>query len=345
MANLLSVVQFACMAGTNRKGVSNAERALQRRLPRTREAAGVLGLAREIASATRIPLVDAWTVADTALQDGSSVPRVLSLPGSPAGLVTASLDLARYRTALDLRIATAHERFPARARGRPAARPDSATDRARVAGIDLRLLVALDGLAVNTRQQALRDHLAWEKAGGRRREPGLSGLGDPDLLDLLREAALARLPVVLIGGVAAALHGASHLATSLELCCDASEHTAARLAARLAVRLARWRSGDPGKAAPSAGAIDGAMLHSLPTLTIDTDAGRLTLLHTVPGIGGYDEALRRSEAVELSGVPVRLLRLGALIDATRATGLANQQQLRHELAALRDLRDTRRARS
>ncbi len=341
MSDILSVAQFACIAGTNRKGVSNAERALKHRLPRSREAAGILGLAREIASATGIPLVDAWAAAGAALQDGSSASRVLSLPGSPAGLVTASIDLVRYRTALDLRIATARERFPARARGRPAARPDSALDRASAAGIDLRLLVALDGLALDSRQQALRDHLAWVKAGGRRLEPGLSGLGDPDLLDLLREAALARLHVVLVGGVAAALHGASHLATSLEFCCDPSNETAARLAAR----LARWRAVGPGAGASTAGTIDGAMLHSLPTLTIDTNAGRLTLLHVVPGIGGYDEVLRRSEAVELSGAPVRLLRLGALIDATRATGLASQQQLLLELAALRDLRDTRRARS
>lgn len=207
------------------------------------------------------------------------------------------------------------------------------------AGVDLRLLDALDRCTVESRLQSLRDHLAWIRAGGQRRSPSLSGLNDPDLLDLLREAALARLRVVLVGGVAAALHGASCLATSLELCCDASDETAVRIAAR----LARWRSVAPqGASSTTVGPIDGVMVRHLPTLAVDTVAGRLTLLHTVPGIGGYDDVLRRSEAVEFSGAPVNLLRLGALIDATRATGRVNQQRLLLELELLRERRETRR---
>ena len=162
----MTLAQVAHAAGTDRKGIANADRALGRRIPRTREGAGQLGIAREIAGATNVSLHDAWPVAGTALATTGTACAVL-LPGSPAGVVTFMLDLDFYRQLARARWSAAVHFFPANLRGRPLRRRGSAVSRARTFGVDLSLVGASLRRSAPARLSAASDNMAFAIAFAR----------------------------------------------------------------------------------------------------------------------------------------------------------------------------------
>jgi predicted nucleotidyltransferase len=153
--------------------------------------------------------------------------------------------------------------------------------------------------------------------------------------EILAELAARHIRVVVVGGVAATIHGSARLTNDLDLCYD----TAAENVESLVALLREWGAYLRGVPAGLPFFMDARTFQTTPLLTLTTTVGELDLLDEVPGVGRYAAVLAASEPFEIDGVPFRALSLDALIDAKRAA--RRKKDLEHliELEAIRALRD------
>ena len=133
------------------------------------------------------------------------------------------------------------------------------------------------------------------------------------LLDRLAEAEVA---FVVVGGMAAVLHGADIVTVDLDVCYEPSAGNRARLAAALAPLGPCPRGREPGLPF----ALDARTLADAPLPALATSAGALDLLTNVPGVGDWSAVQAASDPFRVASQTVRVLSLDALIDAKRAAG-------------------------
>lgn len=141
---------------------------------------------------------------------------------------------------------------------------------------------------------------------------------------------------VLIGGLAAVVHGSPLPTTDVDVTPARDAANLERLAAALRELDARIRTGDPdGVVFP----IDAAFLAAQPRmLNLMTDAGDLDLTFVPAGFeGGYDELIAESDELELvSGVTTRVARLRAIIRSKQTADRVKDQRALPYLLALLD---------
>ncbi len=149
-------------------------------------------------------------------------------------------------------------------------------------------------------------------------------------------AALVRQEIqfVVIGGVAATIHGSARLTNDLDICYD----TAADNLERLVVLLTGWHAYLRGVEPGLPFVLDTRALRTTPIMTLTTDVGDLDLLDRVPGVGDYPAALAASERVTIGKVEFRALRLEALIASKQAVRRPKDVEQLIELEALLALR-------
>jgi hypothetical protein len=140
------------------------------------------------------------------------------------------------------------------------------------------------------------------------------------LLGMVAGLTRARVPFVVVGGVAATAHGSARVTDDLDVCYD----TATRSLEALAQLLAGWRAYPRGIERGLPFIMDVLTLRMAPTLTLETSEGRLDLLDTVAGVGDYKACRVASEGIDVTveghRVRFRALTLEALIRAKRAAG-------------------------
>ena len=151
------------------------------------------------------------------------------------------------------------------------------------------------------------------------------------LVELL---AAADVEFVVVGGLAAVVHGSAYVTNDVDVCYGRSTANVTRLCTALS-RVHPTLRGAP-KDLPFR--LDPPTVTAGLNFTLDTDLGALDLLGEVLGLGGYAAVANHSEAVELFGRSVRVLRLEALIRAKRAAGRKKDLLLLPELEALLELR-------
>lgn len=151
---------------------------------------------------------------------------------------------------------------------------------------------------------------------------------------ILQELVAHEIAFVVIGGVAAVLHGSARVTNDLDICYDPAERNVDRLAAL----LARWNPYPRGWEAGLAFTMDVRTLRTTPTLTLTTTEGDLDLMAEVSGVGSYAAVLRASVPMSASSFSFSVLDLDALIRAKRATGRERDLAQLPELEALRALR-------
>ena len=152
------------------------------------------------------------------------------------------------------------------------------------------------------------------------------------LLTALREQDVA---FVIIGGVAATLHGSARLTNDLDIAYARTAENIERLAAALAPLEPYLRGAPLGLPFR----FDAPTIRRGLNFTLRTTAGDLDVLGEVTGIGGFEAVARESVPVELIGNTFRMINLDALIRAKRAAGRAKDLEVIAELEALREERE------
>jgi predicted nucleotidyltransferase len=151
------------------------------------------------------------------------------------------------------------------------------------------------------------------------------------LVELL---ASADVEFVVVGGLAAVVHGSAYVTNDVDACYGRSAANVERLCRALS-RVHPVLRGAP-RDLPFR--LDPPTVAAGLNFTLDTDLGALDLLGEVQGLGGYPQVTGQSEEVELFGHSVRVLTLEALIRAKRAAGRKKDLLLIPELEALLELR-------
>jgi len=137
---------------------------------------------------------------------------------------------------------------------------------------------------------------------------------------------------VIIGGVAATLHGSSYLTHDLDVCYARNEVNLQRLAEALQSVNARLRGAPEG--IPFR--VDAEALRKGLNFTFTTDIGPVDLLGEVAGVGGFREAHADAIVQELFGFKCFVLSLDKLIKAKRAAGRTKDLLAIPELEAIRE---------
>lgn len=139
---------------------------------------------------------------------------------------------------------------------------------------------------------------------------------------------------VVVGGVAAVVHGSARVTNDLDICYDASDANVERLTSLLAQWSAYPRGWEPGLPF----FMDPQALRTTPSLTLRTSEGDIDVLEEIAGVGSYVAAFRASTSVSACSVAFRVLDLDALIRSKRATTREKDLAQLPELEALRALR-------
>jgi predicted nucleotidyltransferase len=139
---------------------------------------------------------------------------------------------------------------------------------------------------------------------------------------------------VLVGGVAATIHGSARFTNDIDICYDTADANVDQLVALLTEWKANLRGVEPGLPF----VLDRRTFRATPNLTLTSSMGAIDLLDRIPGVGDYRAALAGSEAVRVGEMEFRALTLEALIASKQAA--RRKKDLEHlvELEAILALR-------
>ena len=148
----------------------------------------------------------------------------------------------------------------------------------------------------------------------------------------LRLLAEYSVDCVIVGGVAAAIHGASILTNDLDVCYARHQPNLDRLAEALRSVHARLRNTPEGLPF----LLDAESLKRGLNFTFTSDIGDLDLLGEVRGVGYYEDVLADSVTVELFGDRFAVIDIEKLIVAKRAAGRPKDLIALPELEAIQE---------
>jgi hypothetical protein len=140
--------------------------------------------------------------------------------------------------------------------------------------------------------------------------------------------------VILVGGVAATIHGSARLTRDLDAVYSRAPENIRRLVRALAPHRPYLRGVPPGLPFEWDERTIGRGLN----FTLTTSLGDLDLLGEIAGGGGYEALLPHSEIVEVFGRAVRCLTLEWLIRVKRAAGRPRDLEAIAELEILLESR-------
>jgi len=178
-----------------------------------------------------------------------------------------------------------------------------------------------------TPTQRLRHHERWRTLF-RRSQDAMP----PFLEDLVKRLAPAQVEYVVVGGVSAVLHGATITTRDLDLCYRRTPENIARLAAALGPLQPRPRGFPPEL--PFVFDERTVLLGSNFTLEVGDES--LDLLGEMSAIGGYEQIIKTSVAMEIAGFPVQVLSLENLIATKTAANRPKDLDVLPELLLLQE---------
>ena len=150
-------------------------------------------------------------------------------------------------------------------------------------------------------------------------------------LAVLRALAEGGVAFVLIGGVAARLHGSPSLTRDIDICYSRDSGNLENLVGVLQSINARPRGLDDD--VPFL--LDARTLKAGANFTFVTDLGDVDILAVPAGVDGYDELSRGASEVDLDGTAAQVVSLDDLIRMKRAAGRAKDRAELEILEALR----------
>ena len=153
-----------------------------------------------------------------------------------------------------------------------------------------------------------------------------------DFASLIRTLADAGVEFILVGGVAATVHGSTRLTRDVDVVYARSSENIERLAQSLRPLDPYLRGAPPGLPFVWGAATIQRGLN----FTLSTRIGDIDLLGELTGGGGYDALLSHTVTVRIFDRDVRCLDLDTLIRVKRAAGRPRDIEAVAELEALRD---------
>ncbi|MEO7803176.1 MAG: hypothetical protein ABIS18_01680 [Actinomycetota bacterium] len=137
---------------------------------------------------------------------------------------------------------------------------------------------------------------------------------------------------VLIGGLAARVHGSPSVTNDLDICYDRKDDNLTRLAGALKVLGASLRGGPEGLPF----LLDADTLKRGDHFTFLTDAGALDILGVPSGSHGFEELLLTAERMDLGGFKVWVAAIDDLISMKKSAGRPKDRVEVEILGALRE---------
>lgn len=153
-----------------------------------------------------------------------------------------------------------------------------------------------------------------------------------DFEGLLRALHDGGVEFIIIGGVAATVHGSSRLTSDLDVVYSRETSNQKRLVQSLSSLLPYLRDAPPGLPFR----FDADTVRAGLNFTLTTTLGPIDLLGEVAGGGKFESMLPETIAVSLFGMDCRCASLGLLIRMKRAAGRAKDLETISELEALDD---------
>ncbi len=154
-----------------------------------------------------------------------------------------------------------------------------------------------------------------------------------DFERLLHVLSDGEVEFLIVGGVAATVHGSSRFTSDLDVVYRRTGENLSRLVTALTPFGPYLRGAPPGL--PFRFDVE-TLRHGL-NFTLTTTLGPLDLLGDLTGGGGYDQLIGRTITVSLFGIDCRCLDLETLIAVKRAAGRPRDFEAIAELEAIRDL--------
>jgi hypothetical protein len=158
-----------------------------------------------------------------------------------------------------------------------------------------------------------------------------------DFERLLAVLTDAEVELILVGGLAANVHGALRATRDIDVVYARSRENLARIERALQPWSPRLRGAPPGLPFR----LDAPTLRAGLNFTLTTDLGDLDLLGEITGGGTYEDLAVHSRPIEILGIRLLCLDLETLIAVKRAAGLPRDLEAIAELEALREERDAR----
>ncbi len=153
-----------------------------------------------------------------------------------------------------------------------------------------------------------------------------------DVEGLLRRLAEHDVEFILVGGVAAAVHGSVRLTTDLDVVYARTPANIERLASALAPLSPSLRGAPAGLPFR----LDSATVRRGLNFTLTTTLGDIDLLGEIAGGGDYADLRPDTREIDVFGIRCRCLTLARLIQVKRAAGRPKDLEVVAELEALRE---------
>lgn len=135
---------------------------------------------------------------------------------------------------------------------------------------------------------------------------------------------------VVIGGVAALVHGSGYPTSDVDIAYSRSKENVAALAAALSGLDPRIRGIEP------AATVDEQLIWNSTLLLLETSLGDLDLIGEARGAPPYEQLRAGAQTVAIEGIPVLAASLDHLIAMKRTTGRPKDRLVLDELTALSD---------
>jgi predicted nucleotidyltransferase len=156
-----------------------------------------------------------------------------------------------------------------------------------------------------------------------------------DILALVRVLADEGVDYIIVGGVAANIHGTARTTLDLDIVYGRSPANVAKLAKALASYQPYLRGAPSGLPFTW----DEVTIHRGLNFTLTTTLGDLDVLGEITGGGRYEDLIARAEPIELEGRRCWVVTLPTLIALKRAAGRARDHESLAELEALLEERE------
>lgn len=157
----------------------------------------------------------------------------------------------------------------------------------------------------------------------------------PDLVGLVHVLSNGGVQYIIVGGVAAGLHGALRATLDLDVVYSRDPDNVVRLVAALAPYRPYLRGAPSGLPFE----LNEATVNRGLNFTLVTTLGDLDLLGEITGGGGYEQLKASAEPIEIGRSECWVVTLPKLIAVKRAAGRGKDREALAELEALLEERD------